>query len=122
APSDILSIVVFDEIVEVLMAPQRCTDKQSIKNGISQIQPGYTTNIYDGMTLGAQQLEMMMGESGRVTRMVVLTDGEPTAGIKDFHPLVQHAGDIKQKGITITYLGFGPEYNEELLASMAKKA
>lgn len=122
SPNDVLSIVVFDEIVEVLMAPQRCTDKQAIKNGIAQIQPGYTTNLYDGMTLGAQQLDMMKGESGRVTRMVILTDGEPTAGIKDFHPLVQHAGDIKQRGITITYLGFGPEYNEELLASMAKKA
>lgn len=122
APTDILSIVVFDEIVEVLMAPQRVTDRQAIKNGIAQIQPGYTTNLYDGMTLAAQQVESMMGESGRVTRMVVLTDGEPTAGIKEFGPLVNHAGEIKQKGITITYLGFGPEYNEELLASMAKKA
>lgn len=122
SPDDVLSIVVFDEIVEVLMPPQRCTDKTSIKNGIAQIQPGYTTNLYDGMTLGAQQLQGMLNENGRVTRMVVLTDGEPTAGIKDFQPLVQHSGDIKAKGITSTYLGFGPEYNEELLASMAKKA
>lgn len=122
APTDILSIVVFDEIVEVLMPPQRCTDKMAIKAGIAQIQPGYTTNIHDGMTLASQQLASMMGESGRVTRMVVLTDGEPTAGIKEFAPLVQHAGNIKQQGITITYLGFGPEYNEELLAAMAKKA
>lgn len=122
SPTDILSIVVFDEIVEVLMPPQRCTDKQSIKNGISQIRPGYTTNLYDGLTLGAQQLEAMMHENGRVTRMVVLTDGEPTAGIKDFQPLVQHSGDLKARGITSTYLGFGPDYNEELLASMAKKS
>lgn len=122
SPNDVLSIVVFDEIVEVLMAPQRVTDRQAVKNGIAQLQPGYTTNLYDGISLGAQQLQQMLGESGRVTRMVVLTDGEPTAGIKEFHPLVQHAGDNKQKGITITFLGFGPEYNEELLAAMAKKA
>ncbi|MDK3156274.1 VWA domain-containing protein [Kamptonema cortianum] len=121
SPNDVLSIVVFDEIVEVLMSPQRVTDRQTIKNGIGQLQPGYTTNLYDGMTLGSQQLAMAQ-ESGRVTRMVVFTDGEPTAGIKDFHPLVQHAGEIKGKGITVTYLGFGPEYNEELLAAMAKKA
>ncbi len=120
-PNDVLSIVVFDEVVEVLMAPQRVTDKTAIKSGIAQLQPGYTTNLYDGITLGSQQLGMAM-ESGRVTRMVVLTDGEPTAGIKDFHPLVEHAGDVKQKGITITFLGFGPEYNEELLAAMSKKA
>lgn len=121
SPNDILSIVVFDEVVEVLMPPQRVTDKQLVKNGISQLQPGYTTNLYDGLTLGSQQLAQMI-ESGRVTRMVVLTDGEPTAGIKDFQPLVNHAGEIKDKGITITYLGFGTEYNEELLAAMAKKS
>ncbi|MBL8069142.1 MAG: VWA domain-containing protein [Armatimonadetes bacterium] len=119
--NDVLSIVVFDEIVEVLMTPQRVTDKQAIKNGIAQLQPGYTTNLYDGMTLGSQQLGQAI-ESGRVTRMVVLTDGEPTAGIKDFQPLVAHSGEIKDKGITTTFLGFGQEYNEELLASMAKRS
>jgi Ca-activated chloride channel family protein len=53
---------------------------------------------------------------------VVLSDGDPTAGIKDFGSLVQLAADIKAKGITCTFLGFGPDYNEELLAGMAKRA
>ena len=121
SPNDVLSIVVFDETVEVLMHPQRVTDRQAVKNGIAQIAPGYTTNLYDGMVLAAQQLTTQ-NESGRATRMVILTDGEPTAGIKDFASLVQHAGDIKGKGMSCTFLGFGAEYNEELLAAMAKKA
>ncbi len=120
-PDDVLSIVVFDETVEVLMPPQRVTNRQAVKDGIAQLTPGYTTNLYDGIQLAAHQLAMH-GESGRATRMVVLTDGEPTAGIKDFNSLVNHAGDIKARGVTCTFLGFGPEYNEELLASMAKKA
>lgn len=120
SPEDVLSIVVFDESVDVLMPPQRVTNKQAIKDGVSQIQPGYTTNISDAMTMAAQQLKQL-DDMGRATRMVFLTDGDPTAGIKDFHSLVTHAGDIKSRGITCTFLGFGPEYNEELLASMAKK-
>ena len=120
SPTDVLSIVVFDETVDVLMPPQKVTNKQAIKDGVAQIQPGYTTNISDAMTLAAQQLQMTEDLS-RATRMVFLTDGEPTAGIKDFHALVQHSGDIKSRGVTCTFLGFGPEYNEELLASMAKK-
>ena len=120
-PDDVLSIVVFDETVEVLMAPQRVSDRQTIKAGIAQLSPGYTTNLYDGIQLAAQQLGQF-AEARRATRMIVLTDGEPTAGIKDFSSLVQHAGDIRQRGITSTFLGFGPEYNEELLAAMAKKA
>ncbi|MFW5697071.1 MAG: hypothetical protein ACOCX1_00755, partial [Fimbriimonadaceae bacterium] len=62
------------------------------------------------------------GDPGRATRMVVFTDGDPTSGVTDFHSLVQHAGTTKGEGITCTFLGFGPEYNEELLASMSKKA
>ncbi|HXH61166.1 MAG TPA: VWA domain-containing protein [Fimbriimonadaceae bacterium] len=120
SPNDVLSIVVFDETVDVLMPPQRVTNKQAIKDGVAQIQPGYTTNISDAMTLAAQQLAANEDKS-RVTRMVFLTDGEPTAGIKEHHPLVQHSGDIKSRGVTCTFLGFGAEYNEELLAAMAKK-
>lgn len=119
--NDVLSIVTFEETVEVLMAPQRVTSKQPIKDGISRLVPGNTTNLYDGMALAAAQLDMGH-ESGRVTRMILLTDGDPTSGIKDFHTLVQHAGEIKGKGTTVTFLGFGPDYNEELIASMAKKA
>ncbi|MBA3726943.1 MAG: hypothetical protein H0W86_10950, partial [Armatimonadetes bacterium] len=57
-----------------------------------------------------------------VTRLVVFTDGEPTAGIRDYNALVQHVGEIKARGISSTFLGFGYEYNEELLAGMAKRS
>ncbi len=120
-PNDILSIVTFEETVDVLMAPQRVTNKQPIKDGIARLMPGNTTNLYDGLALAAQQV-LSVNDPGRATRLVVLTDGDPTAGIKDFTALVAHSGEIKSRGITCTFLGFGPDYNEELLASMAKRA
>ena len=120
-PNDVLSIVTFEETVDVLMPPQRVTNKDLVKSGIARLMPGNTTNLYDGLVLGAQQVMQVMDPT-RATRMVVLTDGDPTAGIKDFSALVNQAGDIRQKGITVTFLGFGPDYNEELLAGMAKRA
>lgn len=120
-PNDILSIVTFEETVDVLMPPQRVTNKQPIKEGIQRLMPGNTTNLYDGLALGLQQV-IGVTDPGRATRLVVLTDGDPTAGVKDFATLVNHAGEIKQRGITCTFLGFGPDYNEELLAAMAKRA
>lgn len=121
SPEDILSIVTFEETVEVLMAPQRVTNRQPIKDGIAQLQPGNTTNLYDGLHLAAMQVQQA-ASPGRTSRMIVLSDGDPTAGIKDFATLVQKSAEIKGQGITITFLGFGPDYNEELLASMAKKS
>ncbi len=120
SPDDVLSIVTFEETVDVLMPPQRVTNKQPIKEGIARLQPGNTTNLYDGMALAASQVLQGL-DPGRATRMVVLSDGDPTAGIKDFGALVNHAGEIKARGVTVTFLGFGPDYNEELLAGMAKR-
>lgn len=121
SPNDVLSIVTFEEAVDVLMPPQRVTSKEPIKEGIGRLQVGNTTNLYDGIALAAQQLGAF-NEPGRATRMIVLSDGDPTSGIKDFATLVAYAGEIKSRGITCTFLGFGPDYNEELIAGMAKKA
>lgn len=120
-PNDILSIVTFEEFVQVLMPPQRVSDKAAIKEGIARITAGNTTNLYEGLATGLSQI-LNGVEGSRATRMVVLSDGDPTAGIMDFGSLVQLASDIKQRGVTVTLLGFGPDYNEELLAGMAKRA
>lgn len=120
-PDDVLSIVTFEESVDLLMPPQRVTDKAAIKAGLQGLVAGNTTNLYDGIALGTQQV-LQLDDRRRATRLVLLTDGEPTVGIKDFGALVQHAGEVKSRGVTITFLGFGPDYNEELLATMAKRA
>ena len=121
SPNDVLSIVTFEETVDVLMPPQRVTNKEPIKAGIQRLMAGNTTDLHGGISLAAQQV-MQVTDPGRATRLIVLSDGDPTAGIKDFSALVGLAGEVKSKGVTITFLGFGPDYNEELLASMAKKA
>jgi len=119
--NDVLSIVTFEETVDVLMAPQRVTNKDQIRQGIAQLVAGNTTNLHGGLSLALQQVTQM-DEPGRATRIVVLSDGDPTTGIKDYTSLVNFASDIKARGVTITFLGFGPDYNEELLAGMAKKS
>jgi Ca-activated chloride channel family protein len=121
SPEDTLSIVTFEETVEVLMPPRKVINKDLIKENVNRIVPGNTTNLYDGLALAAQQA-LSNQEAGHVTRLVVFSDGDPTAGIKDYNALVQHVGEIKSRGISCTFLGFGYEYNEELLAGMAKRA
>ncbi len=120
-PTDVLSIVTFEEVVEVLMPPQQVTNKDMVKAGIARLAAGNTTNLYDGISLAMQQVSQFI-ETNRATRMIVLTDGDPTAGIKDYTALTTHAAELQKKGISVTFLGFGPDYNEELLAGMAKKA
>lgn len=120
-PNDTLSIVTFAETVEVLMPPQRVTQKDPIKRGISNLTAGNTTDFHGAITLGLQQLTQGV-EGRRASRMIVLTDGDPTAGITEFGPITALATQVKDAGASLTLLGFGPDYNEELLAGMAKRA
>lgn len=119
-PADVLSVVTFEDDVEVMMPARRVVNKDLIKQHISRIQPGNTTNIYDGLVTACSQVASV--PQGYVNRVILLTDGEPTAGLTDFPSIVGQVAEQKSRGITLTCLGFGPEYNEELLAGMAKRA
>jgi Ca-activated chloride channel homolog len=120
-PDDVLSIITFEETVDVLMPARRVTDPNLIKQHIARLTAGNTTNIFDGLyAAGAQVASVPLG--GYVTRILLLTDGEPTAGLRDFQSIVGQVADLKAKGITVTALGFGPEYNEELMAGIARRS
>src|SRR5207245_1843296 len=114
-------LVTFEEQVDVVMPARRVVNKQLIKEHVQRIQPGNTTNLYDGIVAGASQVASVRSEA-YVNRLIVLTDGEPTAGIKDFQSIVGAVQEQKSRGISVTALGFGPEYNEELLAGIAKRS
>jgi Ca-activated chloride channel family protein len=120
-PNDVLSIVTFEETVEVLMPARRVTDPNLIKQHIARITPGNTTNLFDGLYAGGAQVASVP-PAGYVNRVLLLTDGEPTAGLKDFASIVAQVADMKARGVTVTALGFGPEYNEELMAGIARRS
>ncbi len=120
-PDDVLSIVTFEETVEVVMPARRVTQPDLIKQHIARIASGNTTNLFDGLYAGGAQAASVP-QDGYVTRVLLLTDGEPTAGLKDFTSIVNQVGELKARGVTVTALGFGPEYNEELMAGIARKS
>lgn len=122
-PNDILSIVTFAEDVDVLMPARRVVNKALIKEHIHRIETSNSTNLYDGLVAACMQIAAVLPQTqGYVHRVLLLTDGEPTTGIKDYATIVQQVADQRAKGITVTALGFGPEYNEELLAGIARRS
>ncbi|MGI6294522.1 MAG: vWA domain-containing protein [Armatimonadota bacterium] len=120
-PTDVLSIVAFTDQAEVIMPARRVVNKQLIKQHIDMLQVGNTTDLYGGIQLGSSQIASV-SSPGYVNRALLFTDGEPTAGIKDFSSIVGQVAEQKSRGITLTALGFGMDYNEELLASIAKRS
>lgn len=120
-PNDVLSIVAFEQRVDIVMPARKVVNKMLVKEHINKIEAGNTTNLYDGIAAGASQIASVYS-GNYVNRALLFTDGDPTEGIKDFHSIVGQVAEQKSRGITITALGFGDEYNEELLAGIAKRS
>lgn len=117
-PEDLISIIIFDDKVKVIAPSQPVSDGQGLKEQIDDIRAGGGTAISRGMKEGLQELRKGVG-SDRVSRMLLLTDGE-TFGDEDMCRRL--AADAGGEGIPIVALGLGEEWNEQLLDDIADAA
>ncbi len=120
-PDDILSVITFEESADVIMPARRVVNKGMVKDYINRIYTGNTTNLYEGLMTACQQVASVK-TANTLNRVLLLTDGEPTAGTRDFASIVGQVAEQKSRGITVTALGFGPDYNEELMAGIARRS
>jgi Ca-activated chloride channel family protein len=117
-PQDLLSIVVFDDKVKVVAPSQPVSDGGELRKQIDDIRAGGGTAISRGMKEGLRELRDGVGPD-RVSRMLLLTDGE-TFGDEDVCRRL--AADADGEGIPIVALGLGEEWNEQLLDDIADTA
>ena len=116
---DYLSIVIYDDRIETLLRTQRVTDKQGIRRLVEEIGPGGATNLGGGMTAGFQQLEEHF-KPEYVNRVILLSDGLANRGITDPRELDRIAGEYRNRSISLSTIGVGLEYNENLMLGLAE--
>ncbi len=113
--TDIVSIVVFDHQSVVAFPAQQLGDKKKVTDIIYTIQASGGTVIYDGMVKGFD--EVLKNVSPKyVSRLILLTDGY------DSYPPEQVVGKAKEyikKGIELSAIGVGTDYNQPLMAQLA---
>jgi len=117
-PDDIFSLVIYDDVVEVLR-PARCAgDRRELHDLVEGIQPRGWTNLGGGMMEGFAQVGRHAG--GRyVNRVVLLSDGLANRGITDPGELGREARRNRDQSISLTTMGVGLDYNENLMTSLA---
>ena len=117
---DILSIVMYDDVIEVLRPAHRVgRDKYSIGHLIDEISPRGSTNLGGGMMEGLRQVERNLNREF-INRVVLLSDGLANQGITDPYTLERLARNYRSKGISLTTMGVGLDYNENLMVGLAK--
>lgn len=117
--ADMLSIVTFGEHVDTLMPASRVLNRELIKQHVERIRPKGTTNLYSGMATAAEQL-LSAQTPQHLSRVLLLTDGEANEGIVEYSDIISEARNLRSRGMTVSTIGLGIEYNEELMKGIAK--
>lgn len=120
-PNDTLSVVVYDDAVDVPVPPQSVADKAGLKAAIGRVRAGGITNLSGGWLKGCDSVKTHL-DSQKINRVLLLTDGHANMGIQDPKVLTATSAKKAEEGITTTTLGFGQSFNEDLLIGMARAA
>jgi Ca-activated chloride channel family protein len=115
-PRDTISIVAFSDRKYLIADSQPVSDKAELKKKIDRIRDGGGTAISGGMSQGLAELDKAVSPD-RVSRMLLLTDGQTFGDEKQCKKLGKQAGD---KGIVVNALGLGDDWNEDLLDDIAE--
>lgn len=121
---DRVSVVAYDDTVTVVapgtaLTPQAKTD---LLARIARIESGGSTNLSGGWLTGCQEVARHQSEVGdrMLHRTLLLTDGLANVGITRVEELVEHARQLRQRGIVTSTMGIGLDFDEELLEAMAR--
>lgn len=117
-PGDRLSVIAFDHKAKVIVANQEATNPDAIKQQINRLEAAGGTCIDDGMKLGLEELTKSQGK--RATQVFILTDGENEHG--DNNRCLEIARLAAEHGVTLSTLGFGENWNQDVLESIADAA
>ena len=116
---DRVSVVTFDDDVQVLIPPQTTLHKDQMIQDLQAIYPGGCTNLSGGLFKG---VALVKGDYDPewINRVILLTDGLANVGITEPHKLVAKVKEIQSKNISLSTLGVGQDFQEDLLVDMAE--
>ena len=118
-PTDRLSVVTFDDRIEVLFPSEPVTNKQSMKDLISRVMARDSTNLHEAWVRGGLTVSEHLLDQG-INRVVLITDGLANVGITNTDEIVSQVMGLFQRGVSTSTIGIGADFNEDLLMPMAQ--
>ncbi len=115
---DIVAVVTYDSVINVIVPATKITDKASINRIISQISSGGSTALFAGVTKGAQEVRKFIADN-QINRVVLISDGQANVGPQSPKELGALGVALSKEGMSVTTIGLGLGYNEDLMAALA---
>ncbi len=117
--ADQISAVAFDNEVEVVIPFQQATRPGPLRIALKHLEVGGSTDLHQGWVEACHQVERGL-EKGRLSRVVILSDGQTNCGLCETDAIVHQVRDWQARGVTTSTVGLGASYNEDLLVAMAE--
>jgi Ca-activated chloride channel family protein len=114
-PGDRISVVAFDHRAKVLVKNQAINDIDNVIKQIKRLSADGGTAIDEGLKFGIE--EVAKGKQDTVSQVFLLTDGENEHG--DNNRCLKLAELAPSYKITLNTLGFGANWNQDILEKIA---
>lgn len=117
---DRLAIVEFDDQVDIDATLGTALDRTALHAIVRRLEPRGATNIFDGLRQGF----LLLGDappSERQNRVILLSDGNATAGDTSPTHIMQMASERVQRGIGLTTIGVGNDFDVGLMRGLAEQ-
>jgi Ca-activated chloride channel homolog len=120
-PNDIVSVIAYDQTVEVLVPATKVSDRSALRAAIERLSAGGSTALFAGVSKGASEVRKF-ADRGRVNRIILLSDGQANVGPSSPADLGNLGASLIKEGISVTTLGLGVDYNEDLMTQLARRS
>src|SRR6185503_910450 len=117
--TDRLSVVTFDDQIEVLFPSEPVTNKEAMKALISRVNARNSTALHEAWVRGGLTVSGNLLDQG-INRVVLITDGLANVGVTNTDEIVTQAMGLFQRGVSTSTIGIGADFNEDLLMPMAQ--
>ena len=116
---DTISVVAFNERVLVLSPAGRAVNKAFLFHRLEELSPEGFTDLSAGLLEGLAQVNSKSA-AGQVKYVLLLTDGKANRGVTQPAALAKIAEKNRAKGIGISTLGVGTDFDEKVLTQLAE--
>ncbi|MDH5292331.1 MAG: von Willebrand factor type A domain-containing protein [Acidimicrobiia bacterium] len=116
---DTVTLVEFGSDARLVLPPTFGDEKREILRALDHLEPGGSTNFEHGLRLGYDAADQLRRD-GRLTRVIVASDGVANVGLSDPDSLVEMIRRDADRGVNLVTVGVGMgNYNDALLEQLA---
>jgi Ca-activated chloride channel family protein len=117
-PSDIVSLVAYDSAAELLVPATKLGDGSILRKGIKALRANGSTALHAGTVMGGTEVAKFFDHKN-VNRVILLSDGIANIGPSSTQDLAHLGAKLAAQGISVSTVGLGLGYNEDLMARLA---